>query len=80
VAEGRADIILTYCTNAVVAVKENLDQQIVALPDTLAVGADYGLTVIKGAAPAAERFAQFIVSPQGQAILKEQGFSAGTSP
>lgn len=41
VAEGRADIFLTYCTNAVVAVRENPGQRIVALPDTLAVGADY---------------------------------------
>jgi len=31
---------------------------IVELPGNLAVGADYGLTVITGASPAAERFAQ----------------------
>ena len=49
VAEGRADIFLTYCTNALMAQKENPGQQIVPLPDNLAVGADYGLTVIAGA-------------------------------
>ena len=32
---------------------ENPGQQIVALPDTLAVGADYGLTVMNGASPEA---------------------------
>ena len=37
VAEGRADIFLTYCTNALVAQKENPGQQIVNLPDNLAV-------------------------------------------
>ncbi len=33
---------LTYCTAATVAVRENPGQQMVALPDALAVGADYG--------------------------------------
>ena len=35
IAEGRADIFLTYCTNAVVAVRENPGQQTIALPDAL---------------------------------------------
>ena len=56
-AEGRADIFLTYCTNAQTAQKENPGQQIVALPDSLAVGADYGLTVTNGAPSAAQKFA-----------------------
>jgi hypothetical protein len=33
------------------AQKENSGQQIVNLPDNLAVGADYGLTVISGSSP-----------------------------
>jgi len=77
VAEGRADIFLTYCTNALAAQKENPGQQIVALPDNLAVGADYGLTVITSAAPAAQGFAQFIMAPDGQKILVSHGFAAG---
>ncbi|HWU24919.1 MAG TPA: molybdate ABC transporter substrate-binding protein [Rhizomicrobium sp.] len=77
VAEGRADIFLTYCTNALVAQKENPGQQIVALPDNLAVGADYGLTVLSGTPPAAQRFADFILSPQGQKILEGHGFTSG---
>ena len=60
VAEGHADIFLTYCTNAVAAQKENPGQQIVASPAILAVGADYGLTVINTAPPAAQRLADFI--------------------
>ena len=79
-AEGHADIFLTYCTNAVIAAQENPGQQILPLPDKLAVGADYGLTVIRGASPAAEGFADFIVSPQGEAILGGYGFSSGTVP
>ena len=77
IAEGRADIFLTYCTNALAAQKENPGQQMVALPEPLAVGADYGMTIINGAAPAANAFAAFIMSPPGQNILVGYGFGAG---
>ena len=74
VAEGHADIFLTYCTNAVAVQKENPGQQIVALSASLAVGADYGLTVISGAPPAAQRLADFIMC---QMILTDHGFATG---
>jgi ABC-type molybdate transport system substrate-binding protein len=74
VAAGQADIFLTYCTGALVAQRENPGQQIVALPQALAVGADYGLTVVNGASPAAERLVSFILAPQGQSILARHGF------
>ena len=77
VAEGRADIFLAYCTAAREAQKQNPDQQVVELPERLAVGADYGLTVIIGAPEAARRFAQFILSPAGQKILTDHGFGSG---
>ena len=77
VAEGRADIFLTYCTNAMAAKKENPEQQIVALPDSLAVGADYGLMVIAGSSSAAQQFADFIMSSAGQEILVGHGFTSG---
>jgi molybdate transport system substrate-binding protein len=64
------------CTAAAAAKEENADQQIVALPDALAVGADYGLTVMNDAPPAAYRFALFIMSPDGQRILARHGFTA----
>jgi molybdate transport system substrate-binding protein len=76
VAEGRAEIFLTYCTNALAAQKENPAQQIVALPEKLSVGADYGLTVMNGAPAAAKDFARFIVSPDGQKIMAGHGFAA----
>jgi ABC-type molybdate transport system substrate-binding protein len=44
------------------------------LPEQLAVGADYGLTVVTGASPAASRFTAFILSPAGQRILESHGF------
>jgi molybdenum ABC transporter molybdate-binding protein len=76
VAQGRADLFLTYCTNAKAAVRQNPDQQIVALPDSLSVGADYGLTVMLSAPSAAWRFAFFILSNDGQRILADHGFAA----
>jgi molybdate transport system substrate-binding protein len=80
VAQGRADLFLTYCTNALVAVKENPGQHMVALPDQLAVGADYGLTVMTAASPPAYRFAMFILAPDAQRILANHGFTAPGLP
>lgn len=77
IAERRADIFLAYCTAAAEAHKQYPGQQIVQLPDALAVGADYGLTVINGAQTAAEPLARFILSPAGQSILVGYGFASG---
>jgi len=79
ITEARADIFLTYCTNALAAQKENPGQQIVQLPANLAVGADYGLTVVNGAPASAQQFADFILSPQGEKILASHGFTSGMS-
>lgn len=79
-ARGTADIFLTYSTNAMAAQKENPGLQIVPLPDALAVGADYGLTVMNDASPAAHRFALFILSGDGQKILAQHGFAAPNLP
>jgi molybdate transport system substrate-binding protein len=81
IAEGRADMFLAYCTAARDARKENADLQTIALPDALAVSADYGLTVMADASPGAYQFALFILSSEGQRILAAHGFSApGLSP
>jgi molybdate transport system substrate-binding protein len=78
--EGKTDIFLTYCTNAREAQAQNPGQQVVALPDELAVGADYGLTVLAGASPQAYQFAMFILSTDGQRILAKHGFAAPALP
>ena len=79
-AHGAADIFLTYCTNALAAQRENSAQQIVQLRDALAVGADYGLTVMNGASAAAYQFAMFILSAEGQHTLAKHGFAAPALP
>jgi molybdate transport system substrate-binding protein len=80
VAEGKADIFLTYCTNAREAQTQNPGQQVVPLPAELAVGADYGLTVAGGASPQAYKFAIFVLSVDGQRILAKHGFAAPALP
>ena len=78
--QGAADLFLTYCTTAVAARAENPAQQVVVLPDALAVGADYGLTVMRSASPAAYQFALFILSAEGQRILARHGFAVPNLP
>jgi molybdenum ABC transporter molybdate-binding protein len=77
--EKKADIFLTYCTNAVVAEAEVPGLQVVGIPDALAVGADYGLVVLSGH-PEAKAFADFILSAEGQEILASHGFAAPAIP
>ena len=73
VSEGEADVFLTYCTNAVAAKKEVPALQVVHLPAELAVGADYGLIAFN---PKGQALADFILSPQAQAIFARHGFAA----
>jgi molybdate transport system substrate-binding protein len=74
--QGQADIILTYCTNAILARRENPALQHLALPEALRVSADYGLSLVTNARADARRIADFVLSPEGQAILIAQGFSS----
>ena len=70
----KADVFLTYCTNAVLAQRELPELQIVQIPKALSVAADYGLTVLADAPEAAQALADFILSPEGQAVLAGYGF------
>lgn len=76
VSRGEADIFLTYCTNAALARRDFPALTSVALPAGLSVGADHGLTVMREAPVAAWRLAWFVLSPDGQAILRRFGFGA----
>jgi ABC-type molybdate transport system substrate-binding protein len=76
-AGGKADVFLTYCTNAVLAKKELPRLQIVQIPRDLNVGADYGMVVLKDAPPAALELARFITGVDGQGILAKYGFGPG---
>lgn len=80
IASGEADIFLAYCTNARPLAQEQPGIRLVRLPPALAVGADYGLTVLNAASPNGYRLAMFILSPAGQTILAKHGFSAPGLP
>ncbi|MDM8560745.1 molybdate ABC transporter substrate-binding protein [Candidatus Parabeggiatoa sp. HSG14] len=73
-SEKKADIFLTYCTNAVLAQKEVQYLKIVTIPEELSVGANYGLLVRNGTSNEAWQLAMYILSSKGQEILREYGF------
>jgi molybdate transport system substrate-binding protein len=73
-AQGQADIFLTYTTVAM-AVQQALPQlHIVPLPPELQVEVNYGLTLRKHAGPEVEAFASHLLSEAGQAPLARLGF------
>ncbi len=76
VATGQADVFLTYCTNAVVAVAQEPGLQVVDVPPAINVTAEYGLAVRKGAPAAAQAFADGLVQGAGQQALRKAGFLA----
>jgi hypothetical protein len=81
IARGEADLFLTACTNAAVAVRQVPDVQRVQLPPALAVGADCGVAVVSGPrAGDATTLVAFILSPAGQAVLERHGFSRSAAP
>lgn len=73
--EGRADIFLTYCTNAIASRQEVSRLQVVAVPPALAVAADYGLSARRDDV-AALQFAQYLLSPAAQGVFIAYGFGA----
>ena len=79
-SEKKADVFLTYCTNAVLAQKDVPSLKVVTVPENLAVGADYGLLVRNGSASDGWRLAMYILSPAGQKILGDYGFEAIAMP
>jgi molybdenum ABC transporter molybdate-binding protein len=75
-----ADVFLTYCTNARSALRQMRGGSVVTLAPALSVGAEYGLTLLTGARPAAARFVEFILSADGQEILARRGFTPAGGP
>ncbi|MBK9362081.1 MAG: extracellular solute-binding protein [Rubrivivax sp.] len=75
VSQGAADLFLTYCTNAVAAVREHPGQYSVPVPEAINVSASYGVTVLNAAPDDARRFVDFLLSPAGQAVLARHGFA-----
>jgi len=75
-AQGAADLFITYCTNAVIAVMEEPTLRWVDVPPAIAVSASYGVALMNGASADAQAFVEHLLAPQGQAVLARHGFSA----
>jgi molybdate transport system substrate-binding protein len=72
-AAGRADVTLAYCSGTAEVANEEPGLAVVPLPPKLSVGAAYGM-VLLNEKPLTLRFAAFVMSEGGQAILKSNGF------
>jgi molybdate transport system substrate-binding protein len=68
-----ADIMLGYCSGSAAVIKEVPGLTSIAVPSALAVEPAYGMIVLSDQ-PLAARFALFVMSEQGQAILQRHGF------
>jgi molybdate transport system substrate-binding protein len=68
-------MVLGYCTSGRLRLSQMPELQVVQIPPALRVGPEYGLAVLKDAAPKADDLALFILSPEGQRILAGYGFN-----
>ncbi len=76
VAQGQADVFITYCTNAASAVVEEPTLKMLPIEAAINVSATYGVATMKGAGALATRFLDHLMGPEGQARLRALGFSA----
>ena len=76
VDEGKADVFITYCTNATEAKRQYPAQQVLPIPEAINVAAVYGIATVQPAGTAARAFVDFVIGPQGQKILGTYGFSS----
>ncbi len=75
--EKRADVFLAYCTGGAAVAAELPGTTTIQLPPSLAVEANYGLTIMNSANhDLAAQFALFVLSPPAQKILADHGFDA----
>lgn len=75
VANRSADVFLTYCTNATLAVREEPSLRTVAVPAEINVGASYGVAGLEGGSSQAQVFVEFLLGAEGQQILAQHGFA-----
>lgn len=73
---GEADAALVYATDGAAAGR---DLRIIAIPDAANVAAEYAIGVVAttGNRATAQAFVAFLVSAEGQAILRKWGFGEG---
>jgi len=79
VAERMADLFITYCTSATLALRAEPTLKAVALPAAWNVAADYGIAALRSGDATREalgrRFVDFVLTPDAQALLARHGFA-----
>lgn len=76
VAGGQADLFVTYCTNATVAVAEQPSLRMLRVPEAINVSASYGVATLREAPPLADAFVAHLLGSAGQAVLAREGFAS----
>lgn len=71
VADGHADIFLTYFTNTLIALREAPQLRRVELPTALALGADFGLIAFT---PRGAALADWLLAEPAQRVFAAHGF------
>jgi molybdate transport system substrate-binding protein len=77
---GRVEAAIVYCSGRERYARLLPDATLVEFPAELRVGPEYGLALMKDAQPAAALLALTILSPEGQKILADRGFTSVTLP
>ena len=77
---GKADVFLTYCTNAATALREVPRLKVIPTPAAWQVATRYGMTVRRGASPGAAPLADYLLAPAAQSVLRRYGFGAPVNP
>jgi ABC-type molybdate transport system substrate-binding protein len=72
--DGVVDVHLGYCTSARLRLHQLPTLQVVDIPESLRVGPEYGLALLKDARPMAASLMLYILSVDGQATLERFGF------
>jgi len=76
VEAGKADVFITYCTNATEARQQHPAQQVLPIPEAYTVAAVYGIATVLPAGATTRAFVDFVTGPKGQQILAGYGFSS----
>lgn len=71
----RADIFVTYCTNAQAAQRAVPAISFVRVPAAYDIATSYTIGITPGASSAAREFLRFVLSQRAQKVLTELGFS-----
>jgi ABC-type molybdate transport system substrate-binding protein len=70
----KADLFVSYCTNAVATEKAVPGLTWTRLPEDIDVAAVYGAGLSVKASPEAENFLRFLKNPEGRRIFERYGF------